>query len=397
MKYIKEAVGGPWEKFYHNDSGIIIDRETLKGFRVVSILPSALTFSGAMNILKQQPWFDAVVQIVDPKTGKTIKGPKYDTTEQEVWGDKIEDVLKNIKQQPPHEPMQVEPRDRFQENKNMKMTREKFQSLIKECLSELKEKNPRERLKESLRPMVNKILKEIANVKTPEPDKEEKEKVRKGYTKQPIHWTNGSKERLDITNDEKAEELDKIVKDIDKSWNVYWDDRGDLVVDAKNLLRVRITPKFENNFDIDAMVKLVDRVRAIALTWEQVKEFVKANFKDLKNKTNHDHLKEKSLANKVDQDKNTKAAGPKNDIIKNRLEDPDHTKLKFTHKKDMDYKKDEVEKEEDQPDQPMKDVGDVKSKNKNIDKTTKVKAPKHEDNKTLRPSDKKTPRLRSRK
>jgi len=397
MKYIKEAVGGPWEKFYHNDSGIIIDRETLKGFRVVSILSSALTFSEAMNILKQQPWFDVVVQIVDPKTGKTVKGPKYDTTEQEVKGNTIENVLKGIKQQPPHEPMQVEPRDRFQENKNMKITREKFQSLIKECLLELKEKSPRERLKESLRPMVDKILKEIANVKTPEPDKEEKEKVRKGYNKQFIHQKDGSKERLDITNDEKDEELDKIVKDIDKSWNVYWDDRGDLVVDAKNLLRVRITPKFENNFDIDAMVKLVDRVRAIALTWEQVKEFVKANFKDLKNKTNTDHLKEKSLANKVDQDKNIKAAGPKNDIIKNRLEDPDNTKLKTTHKKDMDYKKDDVEKEEDQPDQPMKDVGEIKNKNKNIDKTSKVKAPKHEDNKTLRLSDKKTPRLRSRK
>jgi hypothetical protein len=196
------------------------------------------------------------------------------------------------------------------------------------------------------------------------------------------------------------------VKDINANWEAYWDDYGQMIVRAQNLLYVRIVPKYENNFDIDAYVKLVDRIRSISLTWEQVKSFVKENFKDVgKNpegdKTKADKAWEKSMANKVDQDKNTKSAGPDNDLVKNRLEDPEHTKLKDTKKKDMDYKEDQVKKDEDQPDQPMKQVSgsgeDPKGKNKNIEKTTKVKPPKHENDYTLIVKDKKTSKFRSRK
>ena len=56
-----------------------------------------------------------VVQFVMEETGETIKGPKYDTTTQSPnrWG--IEQLLKKrgVKQQPPIEPTQNEPRDRF--------------------------------------------------------------------------------------------------------------------------------------------------------------------------------------------------------------------------------------------------------------------------------------------
>jgi hypothetical protein len=294
------------------------------------------------------------------------------------------------------------PRCKKQFNKNMNMTREKFQQLVKECLSEIKGNDPREKLKESLRPMVQKVLSEIANVKLPEPDKDEIEKVRKGYNAKPVYSKDGGKERLDVTNDEKLKELETIVKAINSDWTVYWDDRNDLNVDAKNLLRVRITPKFENNFDIDAMVKLVDRVRAIALTWDQVKDFVKVNFSEVGkkpegNKTKADSLREKSLANKVDQDKNKKSAGPDHDLIKNRLEDPEHTKVKDTVRKDKDYNKKDVEKEEDQPDQPMKDVGDPKNLNKDIKKTPQVKPQKHDNSdKALKTSLPKTKKFKKR-
>ena len=287
----------------------------------------------------------------------------------------------------------------------MNIIKDKFKRLVQECISELKnEKNPRERLKESLRPMVEQVLNEIANVKTKgiDDDKDEVEKVRKGFTKMPIHQKD-STIRLNKTNEEKIAELEKIVKNINSSWETYWDDYGQMIVRAQNILYVRIVTKFEDNFDIDAYVKLVDRVRAIALNWEQVKEFIKINFNDIgKNpegdKTKADKAYEKSLANKVDQDKNIKAAGPKNDLVKNRLEDKENTKLKTTKKKDMDYKEDQITKDEDQPDQPMKTVthtdGEPKSLNKNINKTSKVKAPKHDDDKTLKSKDKKTSKFK---
>ena len=192
------------------------------------------------------------------------------------------------------------------------------------------------------------------------------------------------------------------MKAINPDWLVYWDDHNELNVDAKNLLRVRITPKFENNFDVDAVVKLVDRVRAIALTWDQVKAFIKANFSEVGknpegNKTKADSLREKSLANKVDQDKNKKSAGPDHDLIKNRLEDPEHTKIKDTVKKDKDYNKKDVEKEEDQPDQPMKTVGEPKNLNKDIKKTPQVKPPKHDNSdKALKTSLPKTKKFKKR-
>src|ERR1035437_7495303 len=286
----------------------------------------------------------------------------------------------------------------------MNIIKDKFKRLVQECISELKnEKNPRERLKESLRPMVEQVLSEIANVKTKgiDDDKDEVEKVRKGFTKMPIHQKD-STIRLNKTNEEKIAELEKIVKNINSSWETYWDDYGQMIVRAQNLLYVRIVPKFENNFDIDAYVKLVDRIRAIALNWEQVKDFVKENFKDVGknpegNKTKADKAWEKSMANKVDQDKNKKSAGPKNDLLKYRLEDPENTKLKTAKKKDRDYKEDQVTKDEDQPDQQMKDVGEPKNLNKNIEKTPKVKPPKHENDKTLIVKDKKTSKFRSRK
>jgi hypothetical protein len=346
-----------------------------------------------------------LVQIVDPYTGETIKGPTYDTTKAPVERGSVEQFLSpGVKQTPPIEPTKHEPRNRFQENKNMSMTKDKFSKLVQECMSELKsQKSPRQKLKESLRPMIQQVLSEIANVKTKgiDDDKDEVEKVRKGFIKKPVYEKDPSA-RLDIDNDEKLAELEKIVKGINGEWETYWDDYGQMIVRAQNLLYVRIVPKFENNFDIDAYVKLVDRIRAIALNWEQVKDFVKENFKDVGknpegNKTKADKAWEKSMANKVDQDKNKKSAGPKNDLLKNRLEDPENTKLKTAKKKDRDYKEDQVTKDEDQPDQQMKDVGEPKNLNKNIEKTPKVKPPKHENDKTLIVKDKKTSKFRSRK
>lgn len=374
------------------------DNRRLRRFKANAELPKVIEY------WSKYPISERVVQYINADTGETSKGPKYDITKQQIEGAaQIEDFLRpGVKQQDPYDPIQYEPRDRFQENKNMSTTKEKFQSLVKECLSELKEeKSQREKLKESLRPLVQKVLREITNVGPLEKDKDELEKIRRGgFNKSPLYSKGGSQERLDVTNEEKATELEKIVKDIDKDWLVYWDDHNQLNVDAKNMGRIRIAPKYENNFDIDFMVKLVDRIRAISLTWDQVKLFVKENLKNLKgnegNKTKSDTLKEKSLANKVDNDKNNKAAGPKNDLVKNRFEDPEHTKIKDTPKKDNDYNEKDVKEDDDQPDQPMKTV-DVKDKNKKIDKTTQVKPRKHDNSdKSLKTTLPKTKKFKKR-
>jgi len=269
----------------------------------------------------------------------------------------------------------------------------KFRNIVRECISEIKRENdPRKRLKESLRNIVKKTINEISNVTKPEPSKDEKETVSKGYRKD-------GNERLDKTNEKQLSELESLIHGIDPKWEVYTDDHNQLIVRAQNLLYVRICPKFENNYDVDAMVKLVDRVRAIALTWEQVKAFVKANFGDLKKGTNADNLHKKSIDNEYEKGVNQKAAGPENDVIKNRGEkkNGEDAKIKSTKQKDMDYNEPQVSKEEDMPDQPMKNVTkpgeDPTGKNKNISKTEKPKAPKFKNDKKLKVSDKKTPKF----
>lgn len=341
---------------------------------------------------KENPGMESnVVQYINTKTGETVKGPKYDTTTMEV--DPRFKIQLKTKQQKPHEPMQYEPRDRFQENRNMNELN-KFRNIINECLYEAKlEKNPKFRLKESLRSVVKEVLSEIANVMKPEPTDDEKKKIQKGFAKD-------GNERVDKTNENLLAELETIVHGIDPKWEVYWDDYNQLIVRAQNLLYVRILPRFENNFDIDAMVRLVDRVRAIGQTWDQVKAFVKANFGDLK-KTKTDDLKQKAMDHHEDRDVIKKAAGPMGDAIKNRGEkkNGEDAKLGTTKRDDKDYREDDVKRTEDQPDQPMKQVTDPgkdpKSFNKNIEKTPKVKPPKNEKSPTeLRPKNKATPKFR---
>lgn len=353
-----------------NTSGtnaVIIDAEIpSKKKRLAALIHGYGTkdFNAAVELHKKEPWYKDVVQIVNPITGETVKGPKYDTTmlEPTEGADVSRFLSPGIKQQPPIEDTQSEPRDRVQENKHMK--KQNFQALIKECISEVKtESNPKAALKESLRRMVKSVLSEISSGTKPEADKEDKEIVSKGYAKD-------GHERIDKTNVKLQKELETLVHGINADWEVYWDDHMELNVDAKNLLRVRITPKYENNYDIDAMVKLVDRIRVISVTWEQVKAFVKANFSDLKDETHVDVAREKSLGNQKEKKENDgKDAGPRHDITNLK-------KVGDTKKDNKDYNQKQVEKDEDQPDQPMADSSKSKALNKNIEKTQHVKPPK---------------------
>lgn len=375
---------------------IYIDFESPVGHRKIFGWDTTMDFKTAVDKFSSGTNADLVVRYINGDTGEVIKGKMYDTTEKDLPATEqrhLQQLMKNVKIQEPIEPSQHEPRDRFQENKTMDDIK-KFKNIIRECLLEIKRENdPRARLKESLRGIVKKTLNEMtANVPKPEPDKEEKEIINKQYNKK-------GNERLDKTNEKKLQELESIVHGIDPKWEAYIDDHSQFIVRAQDLLYVRIAPKFENNFDIDAMVKLVDRVRAISLTWEQVKKFVKANFSDIKNSTIPDRLHQKSIDNEYEKGVNQKAAGPETDIIKNRGEkrNGEDAKIKDTKKDDMDYNEPMTKRDEDMPDQPMKDVTkpgeDPEGKNHDIKKTDKVKPPKHKNDKKLRVSDKKTPKF----
>jgi len=326
---------------------------------------------------------DQVVRYIDSNTGESIKGPMYDKTE---VGVNVYDVAKHLKPgietiQKPIDPTQYEPRDRFQENK--KMNKQTLKNLIRVTLNEVrleKKSAQKNQLKESLRKIVSKVLTEVMSVPTPELNKEEKETIDKQYSKD-------GNQRLGLTRLQLEQELSKIVNEINKDFLVYWDDHNDLNVDAKALFRVRISQTCENLFDIEAMVNLDDRIRAIALNWDQVKAFVKANFKDVED-TKVDSAKAKAMGHLKDQ--SDKGDLPQHDK-------PKRKEVGDTKNDEKDYNKKDVEEDDDQPNQPMKsvEVDKLKRLRDFTDKDNKVKPPKHKNDKKLIVKDKKTPKFKA--
>ena len=117
----------------------------------------------------------------------------------------------------------------------------------------------------------------------------------------------------------------------------------------------------------------------------------------MKNTTKTGDLYKKSMDQHDDREVIKKDAGPESQKVKVRYQDTEKKSVGDTKKDDKNYNEKAVKKDEDQPDQPMKKVTepgkDPESKNKDIKKTEKVKAPKHKNDKTLRQSDKKTPKF----
>jgi len=258
------------------------------------------------------------------------------------------------------------------------MNKDFLKNLVKETLTEMKAEKTadrpakKQRIRESLKSVIGQILKEyIASVNKPKKSKDDIEKERKGYAKDGnVH--------LDKTNEQLKDEMEKISNDIDKSIEVKWDDHGDLVVDAKELFKVRIHPMWDNNFYIESWPRLQDRVVAVGLDWEQVKNFVKANFKhdseDIEN-TKVDQAKNKAMDHL--EDESGKGEVPKQDYESRTT----IKKVGDTKKDDKDYNKPDVEDDDDLPDQPMKpvDVDDIKKQSDH--KEHKEEPQKHKDDK----------------
>ena len=99
---------------------ILIDSESSdQKFRKVFSFKSSFDLPKFIDWFKRYrpKYYENVVQFVDEKSGETMKGPKYDTTEQDASKWSIEYLLQKsgVKQQSPIEPTQHEPRDRFNE------------------------------------------------------------------------------------------------------------------------------------------------------------------------------------------------------------------------------------------------------------------------------------------
>jgi hypothetical protein len=154
------------------------------------------------------------------------------------------------------------------------MNKETFPQLIRRVLKEEVEKNstnPNEKIYQRVPEVVH--------------DKEYKE-----ITPHP---------RDDRTKDELLDDITKIVKAIDSSFTVVWDDHDDISISGRDLFRIRVIPRWENNYNIEAMVRNEDRIFITGQNWEQVKQFVKDNLKS--SKTAVDKAMGKVVKNREDQ------------------------------------------------------------------------------------------------
>ena len=157
------------------------------------------------------------------------------------------------------------------------------------------------------------------------------------------------------TKDEILDHITKAVKPIDPSIVVVWDDHDDISVSARDMFRVRIIPRWENSYNIEAFVRNEDRVYVTGQDLKQVVEFLKINLKNAmthtqkaydKSKANGDMRNDKTPAPDKGMPQKDK---PKTLPLTN--EKPSETK-----NKEKNYTEKQVKTESDLPEKPMKDA-----------------------------------------
>lgn len=191
-----------------------------------------------------------------------------------------------------------------------------------------------------------------------------------------------SNSRDSMSKEELLSDLNKVVNGIDSSITVVWDDHDDLMVSARDLKFIRISPRWEDYYVIEMMTRNEDRVWVTGLSWEQVKEFVKANLKDYKkDPTKVEKAYDKSYRNREDQIPAPDKGMPQKDkpTLKPLTNEPQKD---TTKNKDKNYTEKQVKNEDDLPEKPMREVKDVK---KQIDHKVQkpVKPQKHKLDKKL--------------
>ena len=220
------------------------------------------------------------------------------------------------------------------------MKQDTFQSLIRRLLSEELEKTSAVGVKSITR------VPEMDGKGT-DPNKKNKSFASNANTKE-----RQTKEQL-------LADLINVVGNIDKSITVVWNDHDDLMVNARDIKFIRISPRWEDYYVIEMMTRNEDRVWVTGLNWEQVKEFVKLNIKgEASAPTSVEKAYDKSYRNREDQTTSADKGLPQKDKPKTlplTNESPKETK-----NKDKNYTEQQVKKESELPNQPMKPVEDGK-------------------------------------
>ena len=164
-------------------------------------------------------------------------------------------------------------------------------------------------------------------------------------------------QRDTMTKTELLDDMDKVVKAINKDYMVVWDDHDDISITAQDLFRIRVIPKWENNYCIEAFTRNEDRVYITGQSWDQVKEFVKTNLKEVE--PNTEKAWNKNAENRKDKtDKAERGLSQDNKPKTLPLTNEPPTTSK---NKDKNYTEDAVKNDDDLPDKPMREVGEIKS------------------------------------
>jgi hypothetical protein len=253
----------------------------------------------------------------------------------------------------------------------MNMNRNRLRSLIKESIQEVignpAPQSPADAQRDKLKSIIKKMIRESVEAGEIKKDKKTKDD---SFDPQDV------KDRVAIEKDrpegksfeEILKKLESVAKAIDPKVIVTFDDHKDFNVEVPQAFRVRISPRWENNFDVEAFVESNDRIKVIGLTLDQVVDFLKQNFTE-KVKDNVQKSVDKVDANRKDQ---VKEPSPGIDSSKGIKQFKPEKKTK-----------DAVEKDEDLPGAPMAEVEVDKLKHQRDYKESQVKPPKHKNDDKL--------------
>lgn len=162
-------------------------------------------------------------------------------------------------------------------------------------------------------------------------------------------------ERDSRTKEEILDSILKVAKAADSTATVVWDDHDDISVSARDLFRVRIIPKWEGNFCIEAMIRNEDRIYITNQTLDQVIDFLKINLKNATTSTQK--AWDKSKENEDMKNDKTPAPGkglPQKD--KPKTLPLTNEPLNTEKNKDRNYTEKQTKEEKDLPEKPMHEV-----------------------------------------
>lgn len=168
--------------------------------------------------------------------------------------------------------------------------------------------------KPEFRQFIKNILLEVKNEKAQSDDTEKKK------SKDYLDSTDSKfKQKVDggfnDTSEKLLQQIIKVVKSIDKNANATLDDHNDITAILPGTFRIRISARGAGTFNVEAFRNMTDRVYAIALSKEQVLDFVKVNFATSK-KGYVQSAYDKSLENLKDKSEKKAKELPKGNAVK---------------------------------------------------------------------------------